>query len=69
MTPGLVCTVDNAKLEAEDICASVLVMLLGSTVKVSISLFTSARSKQTMSSMIPFVMLLVKQCQNEYFFV
>ena len=46
MTPGLVCTADNARLEAQDICASVSVILLGGSAKVSISLFTSVRSKQ-----------------------
>ena len=46
MTPGLVCTADSARLEAQDICASVSVILLAGSAKVSISLFTSVRSKQ-----------------------
>ena len=45
MTPGLVCTADCAKLEAEDTCASVSVILLESSAKVSISLFPLARSE------------------------
>ena len=69
MTPGLVCTADSAKLEAEGICASVSVILPVTSAKVSISLFTTARSKQTLSKKITFVTLLVKQCENEYFFV
>ena len=58
MTPGLVYTADNARLEAQDICASVSVILLGGSVKVSISLFTSVRSKQTRSNVITLVKLL-----------
>ena len=40
MIPGLVCTAGNVKLEAEDTCASVLVILLGSSAKVSIRLLS-----------------------------
>ena len=39
MTPFLVCTADSARLEAQDICASVSVKLLGGNAKVSISGF------------------------------